>query len=78
MPPSKTIILLFFAFLWIISLFVIAIGSSQERIELDYDYSIVHSFVNLISDIYHLIPSNIIVVVAVISMLFVTRFLFKL
>jgi len=74
---SKSLIMISFALLWVTSLFVLALASA-DTIELDYEYSIVHSFMNVINDIYHLIPSNIIVVVAVISMLFITRFLFKL
>ena len=77
MSSSRAIILISFAILWVTSLFAIALAS-PSTIEVDYDFGFVNSYINAIADIYHLIPSNVILVVAVISLLFVSRYLFKL
>ncbi len=77
MTPSKSLIMISFAILWVTSLFVIALAS-PDTMKFNYDFGIVHSFVNTITDIYHLIPSNAILVAAVISLLFISRYLFKL
>ena len=77
MSSSRAIILISFAILWVTSLFAIALAS-PSTIEVDYDFGFVNSYINVIADVYHLIPSNVILVVAVISLLFVSRYLFKL
>ena len=77
MPSSRSLILISFAILWVTSLFAIALAS-PSTIDVDYDFGFISSYDSMIGDVYYLIPPNVILAVAVISLLFVSRFLFKL
>ena len=77
MSSSRSVVLISFAILWVTSLFAIALAS-PSTIEVDYDFGFVNPYVNMIGDIYNLIPPNVILVVSVISLLFITRYLFRL
>lgn len=77
MSSSRSIILISFAILWVTSLFAIALAS-PSTIEVDYDFGFVNPYVNTIGDIYNSIPPNATLAVSVISLLFITRYLFRL
>ena len=77
MPSSKSLIMISFAILWVISLFAIAIAAPSIS-EVDHGFGLLNPYVDVIIEIYNLIPPNAIFIVAVISLLFVSRYLFKI
>jgi len=74
MSTTKPVSLILFTLVWLISLFALALAT-QDVVEIDYDFGLVYSYMH---EIYEMIPPNVIIGVAVVSLLLVSRYMFKL
>ena len=72
MSATKPVSLILFTLVWLASLFALA---TQDVVEVDYDFGLVYSYMH---EIYEMIPPNVIIGVAVVSLLLVSRYMFKL
>ena len=74
MSATTSVSLILFTLVWLISLFALALAT-QDVVEIDYDFGLVYSYMH---EIYEMIPPNVIIGVAVVSLLLVSRYMFKL
>ena len=74
MSATKSVILILFTLVWFTSLFALALAT-QDVVEVDYDFGLIYSYVY---EMYEMIPPNVIIGVAVVSLLLVSRYMFKL
>ena len=71
---SKSAILITFTLVWLMSLFAIALATPDV---VDVNNNI-NEFYSYVYETYNMIPSNAIIGIVVISLLFISRYLFKL
>ena len=71
---SKSAILITFTLVWLMSLFAIALAT-PDVVDVNYN---VNEFYSYVYEAYNMIPSNAIMGTVVISLLFISRYLFKL
>lgn len=75
MSEAKSGILISFAFIWFISLFVLALGAQDTTVSVSFDTGFIHHYLNLA---YDMVPPNAVLGIAGISLLLILRYLFKL
>ena len=71
---ATKIILILFTLVWLTSLFALALAT-QDAVEVCYDFGPVYSYVR---ELYEMIPPNIILGIAVVSLILISRYMFKL
>ena len=71
---ANTIVLICFTLIWLMSLFLIALGA-QDTVEINYGIDFIHPYLD---QVYNMIPANTIVGIGVMSLLMISRHLFKL
>ncbi len=74
MATSKSAILITFTLVWLISLFALALAT-PDVVDVNYN---VNEFYPYVCEAYNMIPPNAIIAIVVISLLFISRYLFKL
>lgn len=74
MSTSRTVILISFTLVWLTSLFALALAT-PDVISLEYNIDQFYPYVN---EAYNMIPPNAIMAIVVISLLFISRYLFRL
>lgn len=74
MATSKAIILISFTLVWLSSLFVLALAT-PDVVNVEYNIDQFYPYVN---EAYNMIPPNVIMAIVVISLLLISRYLFRL
>ena len=74
MTTSRSIILISFTLVWLISLLALALAA-PDVVNVDYN---IEQFYAYAYEIYNMIPPNAIMGIVVISLLFISRYLFRL
>ena len=74
MATSKAIILISFTLVWLSSLFVLALAT-PDVVNVEYNINQFYPYVN---EAYNMIPPNVIMAIVVISLLLISRYLFRL